>query len=117
MYNLPGTVFRSKDHRSPQSEWSAVLPCADLGLGPLYLHNVSKLRSHILPYGLEADNLAISETRCSTLQGRNNLLPSLSGRANPTHGRAKRVSEAYIFSVGEELLLRLRVPFYELRRR
>ncbi len=79
MHYLPLTVFRSKDHRSPQSEWSDVLPSADLGLCPLYLHNVSKLRSHILTHGLEADNLAISETRCSTLQGRNNLLPSLVG--------------------------------------
>ncbi len=94
MYNLPLPVFRSKDHRSPKSEWSDVLPCADLGLGPLNLHNVSKLRSHILPYGLEADNLAIFEIRCSTLQGRNNLIPSL-------RGRAKGVSEAYIFSVGK----------------
>src|SRR5215204_2322283 len=41
MHNLPLTIFfRSKDHRSPHSYPGDVLPCADLGLGPLYLYNV-----------------------------------------------------------------------------
>ena len=40
MHNLPLTVFRSKDHRSPHSVRGDVLPGADLGLCPLYLHNV-----------------------------------------------------------------------------
>jgi hypothetical protein len=35
-------------------------------------------------------------------------------RANPRCGRAKGVSEGYVFSVGEQLLRRLGVPFLEL---
>src|SRR5215203_3897019 len=41
MHNLPLTIFfRSKVHRSLQSVRGDLLPCADLGLGPLYLYNV-----------------------------------------------------------------------------
>ncbi len=60
MHYLPGALFRSKDHRNPQSERGDVLPPANLGLRTLYLHNVGKLRSHILRYDLGADELAIT---------------------------------------------------------
>jgi hypothetical protein len=91
MYNLPDTVFGAKDHRSPQSVWGDILPSANLGLCPLYLHNVGKLRSHVLRYDLDGNHLAISAQRCGMFQGLSNLLPS-------THGRAIGVSESYIFS-------------------
>jgi hypothetical protein len=42
------------------------------------------------------------------------MLRSLSNLLPPTHGRAIGVGEAYIFSVGEELLHRLMVSFHEL---
>jgi hypothetical protein len=29
-HNLPGAVFRSKDHRDPQSVWGDILPSANL---------------------------------------------------------------------------------------
>jgi hypothetical protein len=58
----------------------------------------------VLRYGLEASGLTISEMRCGTLQGLSNLLPT-------TCGRAKGVGEAYVFSMGEQLLRRLGVPF------
>jgi hypothetical protein len=32
MHNLPDTVFRSKDHRNPQSEWGDLLPSVNLSL-------------------------------------------------------------------------------------
>ena len=32
MHNLPDTVFRSRDHRNPQSVWGDFLPITNLGL-------------------------------------------------------------------------------------
>jgi hypothetical protein len=78
MHNLPSAVFRSKDHRNPQSVWGDVLSPANLGLGPLYLHNVGKLRSYMLGYDLKAGGIAISARRCGTLHGLGNLPPSMS---------------------------------------
>src|SRR5215207_4039395 len=110
MHNLPDTTFSSKDHRSPQSERGDIFPSANLGFGPLYLHNVGKLRSRILHYDLETLDLAIFEIRCGTIDGLINLHP-------PTHGRAKGVSEGYIFLMGEDLLHRLGVAFHECTQR
>jgi hypothetical protein len=53
---------------------------------PLYPHNVGKLRSHVLRYGLKARDLAVSEIRRGTPHCGSNLLP-------PTHGRGNVVSE------------------------
>src|SRR5918998_349117 len=103
MHNLPGTVFGSKDHRNPQSDWGNFLASANLGLLPHQLHNVGKLRSHVLRYDLGANELAISETRCGMLHDLSNLLPA-------THGRAIGVSEGYVFLMGEHDLVGLRVP-------
>jgi hypothetical protein len=97
MHNLPGALFGPEDHRNPQSRWGEVLHFVNLDLVSLQLHMVGKLRSNILHYGLDASGLAISEIRCGVLQGLRNLLPS-------PRGRAKGVSEAYVFSMGEELL-------------
>ena len=80
MHYLPGALFRSKDHRNPQSAWSDLFASANLGLGPLHLHNVGKLGSYMFLYGLGANELAISEIRCGTIDGRSNLLPSMRGR-------------------------------------
>src|SRR5829696_8132082 len=110
MHNLPLSVFSSKDHRNAQSGWGEVFHSAKLDLYPLKPYSVGKLRSHILRYGLEAQVLAISEIRCGTLYGLSNQLP-------PTRGRAKGVCEAYVFSMGEQLLRRLRVSFHELIQR
>jgi hypothetical protein len=65
MHYLPGAIFfGSKDHRNPQSEWSDILPSANLGLRPLDLHNVGKLGSYALPYVLNTNDLAaLSELR------------------------------------------------------
>jgi len=38
MHYLPDTVFGSKDHRNPHSVWGDILPSANFGLEPLYLH-------------------------------------------------------------------------------
>ena len=107
MHNLPSTTFRSKDHRSPQSEWGDFLPLANLGLKALYLYNVGKLSRYVLRYDLEASGYPISASRCRTLHGLSNLLP-------PTHGRALGVSEGYVVSMGEQLFRRLGVSFDEL---
>jgi hypothetical protein len=56
VHDLPGAVFGSKDHRSPQIEWRDILPSANLGLGPLQRHDVGKLRSHLLRHDLGAEN-------------------------------------------------------------
>jgi hypothetical protein len=110
MHNFPCTVFRSKDHRSPQSEWGDFLPFANLALKPLYLYDIGKLRSHVLRYDLEASGYAISASRCGPLHGLSNLLP-------PTHGRTLGVSEGYVVSMREQPLRRLGVSFDELTRR
>src|SRR6266702_7998432 len=110
MHHLPGAVFRSKDHRHPQSDWGDILPSANLGLGPLQLHNVGKLSSDVLRYEIEANFLAISELRCGTLHSRSHLLPS-------TRGRAEGVSEGDVFSMGEHHLHGFRVPLREITQR
>jgi hypothetical protein len=110
MHNLPDPVFRSKDHRNPQSAWSDILSSAKLGLRPLYPHNVGKLRGYVLRYVLNGNHLAISEIRCGTLQPLSNLLPSMPDRK-------KRVSEGYVISMREDVLHRLRVPFHEFTQR
>src|SRR6266702_223153 len=107
MHHLPGAVFRSKDRRHPQSVWGDILPSANLGLGPLYPHNVGKFSSDVLRDDLEANFLAIFKLRCGTLHGRSNLLPS-------TYGRAKGVREGDVFLMGEHHLVGLRVPLHEL---
>ena len=76
MRYLPDTVFRSKDRRNPKSDRGDFLPSADLGLCLLYLHNVGKLRGRVLRYGLGVNDMAISDSRCGTLQGLINLLLS-----------------------------------------
>jgi hypothetical protein len=86
MHYLPGALFGSKDHRDPQGERRYIFTSADLGLRPLYLHNVGKLRSYVLLYDLGANELAVSDLRCS-------MLPSLRGSAD------RRV--AYV-SMGDE---------------
>src|SRR3712207_3608799 len=60
MVQLPLTVFTSKDIRSPQSVWGDLLISAILGPGPLYPHNVGKLRGYIFRYDLRADEHAIT---------------------------------------------------------
>jgi hypothetical protein len=92
MHYLPLSLLRS-NLRNPQSEWGDILPCANLGLGPLHPHNVAKLRSYVRRHVLKGNNLAITELRCGTLHGLSDLLPS-------TRRWAKGVSEAYVFSVG-----------------
>jgi hypothetical protein len=110
MHNLPSALFRSEDHRNPQSERGGILPSANLGFSPLHPHNVGKLRSYVLCYRLEVNKLAISELGCGTLHSRSDLLPS-------THGRAQGVSEAYVFLMGEHHLHGFRIPFDELAQR
>jgi hypothetical protein len=81
MHDLPGPVFRPKDHRHPQIEWDDLLPSAKLGLVPLYPHKVGKFSSDVLRDNLEANDLASSALGCSTLNGLSNLLPAMGGRA------------------------------------
>jgi hypothetical protein len=110
MHYLPGAFFGSKDHRNPQIEWQDLLPSACLCLAPLYPHNVSKLRGHILLYNIEASDLAIADLRCDTLHSLSDLLPSMVKRT-------KRVKESCVFSMGEHHLVGFRVPFKELVQR
>jgi hypothetical protein len=114
MHYLPGATFRPKDHRNPQSKGGEIRPSSNLGLGPLYLLNVGKLRCHMLLYDLDASDLAISLSRGGMLLGLGNLLPSMRHRANPGSGRATRVSKGYVFSMGEDPLHALGVAFREL---
>ena len=93
MHNLPPAVFRSKDHRNPQSERRYIFTSADLSLWVLYLNYVGELSSYMLRYDLDANELAISDLRCGMLCDLSNLIP-------PTHRRAKGVSEGYVFSTG-----------------
>src|SRR5215212_6915606 len=65
MHYLPDPFFRSKDHRSPQSEGGDFLTSANLALKPLYLYNIGKLSSYVLRYDLEASGHAISAS-CTT---------------------------------------------------
>src|SRR6266699_2058360 len=84
MHHLPSAVFRPKDRRHPQSEWGDLLPPANLGLDPLYPHQVGQFRSDVLRYDIEANVLALSDLRRGTIPSRRHLLP-------PTHDRAKGV--------------------------
>src|SRR5215213_6342598 len=90
MHYLPGALFGSKDHRDPQGERCYFFTSADLGLRPLYLHHVGKLRSYVLLYDLGANELAVSDLRCSMLPSLSNLIPSM-------RWRAKGISEADVF--------------------
>jgi hypothetical protein len=65
------------------------------------------LRSHILRYGLEASDFAISVQRCGTLHRLSNLLPS-------TDDGAKGVSDGHVVLMREQLLCRLGVSLIEL---
>src|SRR5712692_4295393 len=107
MHHLPGAVFRPKDRRHPQSAWGDLLPSANLGLEPLYLHNVGKFRSDVLRYDIEANNLALSDLRSGTLPRRRNLLP-------PTHSWAEGIGEGDVFVMGEHHIHRFGVAFHEL---
>jgi hypothetical protein len=52
MHDLPGAIFRSKDHRNPQCDWDDIITSANLGLGPLHPNDVGKLGSCVLLYAL-----------------------------------------------------------------
>ena len=106
MDDLPGVVFGSEDARNPKGNWSELLPSADLGLEPLDLHEVRKLRSFVLGYLLEARELAVTVIGCGPLQ-------SLLNRGPSTRHRAKWVSESHILPLGEHRLVDVRVPVYE----
>jgi hypothetical protein len=73
---LPLAVFGSIDHRNSQVDRGNVLPCAHLGLLPLYPHRVGKLRSYQFRDHIEAGDLTISDIRCRMLYGLGDLLPS-----------------------------------------
>jgi hypothetical protein len=64
MHDLPGALFRSKDHRNPQIERRDIPPFAYPSFVPLYPHNVGKFRGHILLYDIEASDLATADLRC-----------------------------------------------------
>jgi hypothetical protein len=93
MHYLPGALFGSKDHRDPQGERCYIFTSADLGLRLLYLHHVGKLRSYVLLYDLGANELAVSDLRCSMLRDLSNMLLSM-------RWRAKGISEGYVFPTG-----------------
>ena len=105
--DLPNAVFGAQDHRNPQIDGSDGLLFANLGLGPLYPHNVRKLRGYALHDGLNVNDLAVSDLRCGVIRNRSNLLPS-------TYDRAKRISEGYVLSMGAQLLCGFRVSFQKL---
>ena len=107
MHYLPRTVFGAEDHRNPQIAWRNVITSTNLCIGPLYPTNEGKLRGYVLRYNLEVIDFAVSIIGCAALLGLSNLLPT-------THGRSKGVSEAYVFSMGEQGLHRLGVSFHEL---
>ena len=105
VHHLLGAIFfRSKDHRDPQSERGNLLPSADLGLRPLYLHHVGKLRSYMFLDNLDANELAISDLLCSPIRG-------LISPIRPMRDTAIGVSQGYIVSTGPQLLQRLGVSF------
>jgi hypothetical protein len=93
MHYLPGALFGSKDHRDPKGERCNIFTSADLGLRPLYLHHVGKLRSYVPLYDLGANELAVSDLRCSMLPSLSNLIPSMGWRAIG-------ISEADVFPMG-----------------
>jgi hypothetical protein len=57
MHYLPLAPFGPKDHRDPESPWGHLLTCAYLGLAPLYLYDVGKLRGCVLLYELGTKSL------------------------------------------------------------
>ncbi len=102
--------LHAEDAHDAHSHRGDILPSANLGLVPLQLHNVGKLRGYVLRYVFKANDLTISVMRCGTLHCLSNLLPS-------TPRRAKGISEGYLFSIGVHHLQGFRVPLYELARR
>src|SRR5215211_9055169 len=63
MHDLPGAVFGTEGHRNSQIAGGDILSSANLCIGALYPQDAGKLRSHVLRYGLEVVDLAISEIR------------------------------------------------------
>ena len=90
MNKLPGPVLRSKDACNPQSQLDHVRISPNSGLVPLDLDDVGEVRGHLLRYALEANGFTVPVVRGGAIHGLGGLLPS-------TYGRAKGVSEAYVF--------------------
>jgi len=107
MYEFPSIIFKPKDARNTQSNWSDIIPSANFGLVPLYLYNVRQVGCHMLRDFLETRYFTVSVPRGGKLGGFNNRLPS-------TCDRAKGVSERDIFSMGEQCRRCAGVSFHEL---
>jgi len=109
MHYLPLALFGPEDARDAQRHGCDLLPSADLGSVALYLHDVGKLGRYVLGHVLEVYDLAVSVTRGGTLHSPSGLIPS-------AHGRTERVGEAYVFGMGEVLLIRRGVALNKLGR-
>jgi hypothetical protein len=114
VYHLPSAIFWPKGHSNPQGQRGNIFPSTHLGIPPLDVHHAGKLSGDVLRPGLDTRWLAISELPDDMLLGLSDLLPSVRDGADLGCGRSKGVSESYVFSVGEQLLRRLGVPFMEL---
>src|SRR5579862_5734268 len=106
MHYLPNTLFKPKDACHTQSNWSDVIPSANLCLVTLYFHDVCQVRSHMLRHEFEAGSLAISVIRCGTLHGLNSLLKSTC--------EGKRVTKSDIVSLRVQSRQGRVVPLREL---
>src|SRR5215212_3120935 len=107
VHDLPCATFGPEDARDAQSHGGNLLPAANLGPVALHLHDAGKIGGCILRHVLEAHDLAIPVVGCGTLHGPSGLIPS-------ARGRAKRVGEAYVFSMGVDLLEGLWVAIDDL---
>jgi hypothetical protein len=107
MQELPRTSFKPKNARHAQSNWSDIIPSANLGLVPLDLDNVRKVGRHMLRDFLETRDFTVSVPGGGTLGGFHNRLPS-------TCDRTKRVSESDICSMGEHCRRCAGISFHEL---
>src|SRR5215203_5791956 len=77
------------------------------GTRPSLMAYVGKLGGYVLRHVLEAYDLTIPVVGCGTLHGTSSLIPS-------AHGRAERVGEAYVVSMGVDLLEGLGVAIDDL---
>jgi hypothetical protein len=107
MHDLPGTLFGPEDARDTQSHGANILTAANLGPVALHLHDIGELGGNVLRHVFEAYDLAVPVVGCGPLRGPSGLIPS-------AHGRAEGVGEAYVVSMGVDLLEGLGVAIDEL---
>src|SRR6266851_2775991 len=107
MYNLPGAIFRPKDHRGAQVDGCNILTSSDFRLLVRKRHDIGKFRCYILRHRNGVDNFSVSETLCSEIKRLGNFVPS-------TNSREKWIGQGYIVAMRKHRLIGFRITLEKL---